>query len=155
MMPRYYVQRLGGADKVRRLVGLSPSNHGTTLFGLHELLAPFQAIFGAIGCPACDQQVLPSPFLDELNGGRETVPGVEYVVIQTRYDEVVTPYSSAFLDGARVRNITLQDACPTDYTEHIGIVYDPVALQFVQEALGRNRRSFQPTCSLVWPVFSG
>ena len=31
MMPRYYIKNLGGASKVNTLVGLAPSNHGTTL----------------------------------------------------------------------------------------------------------------------------
>jgi triacylglycerol esterase/lipase EstA (alpha/beta hydrolase family) len=30
MMPRYYIKNLGGDGKVDDLVGLSPSNHGTT-----------------------------------------------------------------------------------------------------------------------------
>ena len=30
MMPRYYIKFLGGASKVDDLVGLSPSNHGTS-----------------------------------------------------------------------------------------------------------------------------
>ncbi len=34
MMPRYYLKNLGGAAKVHTLVGLAPSNHGTTLLGL-------------------------------------------------------------------------------------------------------------------------
>jgi hypothetical protein len=80
---------------------------------------------------------------------------VNEVVIATRYDEDVTPYTSAFLTGDGVRNITVQDQCPTDYTDHIGIIYDPVALQDVRAALEHPRRPFQPTCSLVWPVFSG
>ena len=37
MMPRYYLKYLGGAAKVRTLVGLAPSNHGTTLNGLFTL----------------------------------------------------------------------------------------------------------------------
>ena len=37
MMPRYYLKYLRGAAKVRTLVGLSPSNHGTTLDGLFTL----------------------------------------------------------------------------------------------------------------------
>ena len=34
MMPRYYLKFLGGAAKVAKLVGLAPSNHGTTVLGL-------------------------------------------------------------------------------------------------------------------------
>ncbi len=37
MMPRYYLRFLGGAPKTHHLVGLAPSNHGTTLLGLHAL----------------------------------------------------------------------------------------------------------------------
>jgi triacylglycerol esterase/lipase EstA (alpha/beta hydrolase family) len=44
MMPRYYINELGGAAKVNMLVGLAPSNYGTTLDGLvtdiSELGAP-------------------------------------------------------------------------------------------------------------------
>ncbi|MGN6586305.1 MAG: esterase/lipase family protein, partial [Solirubrobacterales bacterium] len=37
MMPRYYLKFLGGAEKVHTLVGLSPSNHGTTVDGIGVL----------------------------------------------------------------------------------------------------------------------
>src|SRR5436305_3805047 len=37
MMPRYYMKFDGGASKVHTLVGLAPSNHGTTLEGLFTL----------------------------------------------------------------------------------------------------------------------
>ncbi len=41
MMPRYYLKYLGGAAKVHTLVGLAPSNHGTTLLGLATLAGYF------------------------------------------------------------------------------------------------------------------
>jgi hypothetical protein len=160
MMPRYYFKHLGGAAKVHTLVGLSPSNHGTTFLGLSRLILGFQLggapISSVLGCISCTQQYLPSAFVDELNDGGETVHGVNYVVIQTRFDEVVTPYTSAFLaPGPNVRNILLQDQCPHDYTEHVGISFDPIAAQDVIEALGRNRADFHPECSVVLPIFSG
>lgn len=34
MMPRYYINELGGATKVETLVGFAPSKYGTTLGGL-------------------------------------------------------------------------------------------------------------------------
>ena len=37
MMPRYYISFLGGAAKVAKLIGLAPSNYGTTLDGLAVL----------------------------------------------------------------------------------------------------------------------
>jgi hypothetical protein len=67
---------------------------------------------------------------------------------------VVTPYPSAFLDGPNAQNILLQDQCPIDFSDRIGIVYDPVALQDVLNALGPDHPTFEPLCTLVLP-FAG
>ncbi|HEU5160236.1 MAG TPA: alpha/beta fold hydrolase [Streptosporangiaceae bacterium] len=137
MMPRYYLRFLGGAGKVHALIGLAPSNHGTTLNGLARLAA---AIPGALdllrsGCPACADQLAGSELLRRLAAGGETVPGVRYTVIATKYDEVVTPYTSQFLSGDGVRNVTLQHLCALDIAEHVAIAVDPVALHAVLGAL--------------------
>ena len=81
------------------LIGLAPSNHGTTLEGLFTLASYFPGASSFIGvdCPACQQQEAGSRFITDLNAGGETVPGVEYTVIESDNDEVVTPYTSAFL----------------------------------------------------------
>jgi triacylglycerol esterase/lipase EstA (alpha/beta hydrolase family) len=157
MMPRYYMKFLGGAPSVHMLVGLAPSNHGTTLDGSDALLAVAHRLgidaFTVAGCVACTEQIngQGSSFMATLNAGGDTVPGPDYVVIESMYDEVVTPYTSAFLKGPHVQNILLQAQCPTDFSEHIGIVYDPVALQDVLNALGPDDPGFQPTCSFVPP----
>ena len=137
MMPRQYLKFGGGAAKVRALVGLSPSNHGTTLGGLVTLGAniPGSAALIAGVCPACRDQLVGSPFLSSLNSGGDTVPGVAYTVIATRYDEVVTPYSSGFLSGPNVTNITVQNGCAIDFGEHLAISYDRRALTYVLNAL--------------------
>jgi triacylglycerol lipase len=144
MMPRYYIKQLGGADKVSDLIGLSPSNHGTT--------NPL-ALAGALaGCEACGQQLTwGSVFLQRLNAGNEAPPPVDYTVIQTRFDAVLVPYESAFLTGARARvtNATLQDDCPADGVDHLDVPNDPVALQWVENALavdGPADPSFRPAC---------
>jgi triacylglycerol esterase/lipase EstA (alpha/beta hydrolase family) len=151
---------LGGAAKVDRLVGLSPSNHGTTLFGLLSFVGAAETAAGfpllsAIGCAACDQQTAGSPFLTALNAGGDTVPGVTYTVIETKYDDVVTPYVSEFLTGGtpgQVTNILLQNQCSTDFTDHLGIPYDTNALQDVVNALGPATANFQPVCGLALPL---
>src|SRR5215469_8638761 len=114
MMPRYYLKFLGGAAHVNKLVALAPSNHGTTLDGLTALVTAFGAVFGSglvngalnALCTACVQQEVGSSFLGDLNAGGDTVAGVSYTVIESRNDEVVTPYTSAFLSGPGVTNIT-------------------------------------------------
>ncbi|MEU8956766.1 alpha/beta fold hydrolase [Streptomyces sp. NPDC048518] len=138
MMPRYYLKFLGGADKVNAMIGLAPDNHGTTLLGLTKLLPYFPGIEDLLttNTPALADQVAGSPFLTKLNAGGDTVPGVRYTVIATKYDEVVTPYRTQFLDGPGVRNVTLQDLCPVDASEHVAIgILDRVAHHEVANAL--------------------
>ena len=134
MMPRYYMRFLGGAAHVRRLVALSPSNHGTTADGLARLPGVPYLLTTALG-PSVHDQIKGSAFLRRLNRGGDTVRGIAYTVIETRYDEVVTPYRSAFLKGPRVRNILLQRQCPADAADHLGISFDANALHDVLNAL--------------------
>jgi triacylglycerol esterase/lipase EstA (alpha/beta hydrolase family) len=156
MMPRYYLKYLGGAAKVRALVGLSPSNHGTTLDGLFILSNFFPGAnqFTGALCPACEQQRVDSAFITNLNAGGETVPGVEYTVIQTRYDTVVTPYTSAFLSGPNVRNILLQNQCILDLGDHLSMPYDHIVGADVLTALDpAHPRGF--LCTPIAPVAGG
>ncbi|AZM52417.1 lipase [Streptomyces sp. WAC 01529] len=138
MMPRHYLKFLGGADKVNALIGLAPDNHGTTLLGLTKLLPYFPGIEHLLTTktPSLADQVAGSPFLTRLNAGGDTVPGVRYTVIATKYDQVVTPYRSQFLDGPDVRNVTVQDLCGIDASEHVAVgVADRVAHHEVANAL--------------------
>jgi triacylglycerol lipase len=145
LMPRYYARFLGGASKVDDLVGLAPSNHGTQ--------SPLGLEGAALGCTACAEQLaFGSPFLARLNSGGETPGPVDYTVVETTFDEIVLPYTSAFLAGpaGRVTNVALQDRCPSDIAGHLGITTDPVALQWVENALARRGPAdpgFQPRCA--------
>lgn len=151
MMPHYYIERLGGASKVHKLIGLAPSNHGTTLSGLTEigealnLLGLFNAFAGVLA-PSLVQQEIGSSFQQDLFGDGDTVPGPEYTVITTRHDIVVTPYTQAFLDGPNVENILIQDQCPDDPVGHIGISFDGPAIQHVLNELGADDPNFRPVC---------
>src|SRR6201989_1688981 len=156
MMPRYYLKFLGGAAKVHTLVGLSPSNHGTTLLGLGVLanFIPGATQFTRILCPACEEQIVGSSFLAELNSGGDTVPGVDYTVIQTRFDQVVTPYTSAFLSGSNVQNILLQNQCILDLGDHLSMPYDHIADADVLTALDPAHPR-HPFCPPILPTEGG
>jgi triacylglycerol esterase/lipase EstA (alpha/beta hydrolase family) len=156
MMPRYYLKFLGGAAKVHTLVGLASSNHGTTLDGLTVLtkLLPGGNMFVATRCPACEEQEAGSAFLTKLNAGGDTVPGVSYTVIQSANDEVVTPYTSAFLTGSNVKNILLQNQCALDHGEHLSMPYDHIADADILGALD-PAHSVTPACTPVWPIAGG
>ncbi|MFF6782198.1 alpha/beta fold hydrolase [Streptomyces sp. NPDC012510] len=138
MMPRYYLKFLGGAAEVNALVGIAPSNHGTTLNGLTGLLEYFPGAGDLLSSatPALADQVAGSAFMTRLNAGGDTVPGVAYTVLATKYDEVVTPYRTQFLDGPNVRNILIQDLCALDLSEHAAIgLLDRIAFHEVANAL--------------------
>lgn len=143
MMPRYYVKFLGGATKVDDLVGIVPSNHGTS--------NPLAIAAGATVCPACVDQTAGSPLLTKLNADPEAPAGPDYTQIATRYDEVVVPYTSAYLTGSDryVTNVLLQDACPVNTSEHDQAPKDAVVAQWVLNALGRSGPAdpgFRPVC---------
>lgn len=138
MMPRYYLKSLGGARKVNQLVALAPSNHGTTMEGLIALARQFPGAEELIKLvpPACQEQIAGSDFLTRLNDGGETVADVQYTVIATRYDEVVTPHTSSFLaEAPNVRNLLLQDLNEADLSEHVAISFDAIALREVIRTL--------------------
>ena len=157
MMPRYYIKNLGGASKVDTLVGLAPSNHGTTLEGLFTLAGYFPGASALVGvdCPACEEQEAGSSFITALNHGGETVPSVKYTVIESDNDEVVTPYTSAFLAPApNVTNILLQNQCALDQGEHLSMPYDHIADADVLTALDPADPQ-HPACTPVLPVSGG
>ncbi len=156
MMPRYYLNFLGGAARVHTLVGIAPSNYGTTLDGLTTLgtefglIGPINAGLAAT-CTACAEQEEGSAFLQKLNV-TPTLAGVNYTVIESRGDEVVTPYTNAFLPAAaNVTNITLQDQCPADGSDHLEIASDPVALADMLNALDPAAPVRVP-CLVVLPL---
>ncbi|MFE5892533.1 esterase/lipase family protein [Streptomyces sp. NPDC002285] len=151
MMPRYYVKFLGGATKVNALVGIAPNNHGTTLGGLANLLPYFPGAEDLLSTatPALAQQMAGSAFMTKLNEGGDTVPGVRYTVIATKYDEVVTPYRTQFLNGPDVKNVLIQDRCAVDLSEHalLGLT-DRIAFHEVVNALDPARAT-PTTCASV------
>ena len=146
MMPRHYIKFLGGDRVVDDLVGLAPSNHGTrTTAGSN----PFTVLVG-FACRSCVQQGAGSPFLRRLNAGDETPGPVSYTQVTTRYDQVVVPHTSGYLDaGPRTTNITLQDVCPLEPAEHLLIPLATPSLSITLDALthaGPARATFRPRC---------
>lgn len=91
---RYYVRNLGGDGKVSSLVTLGGTNHGTQT---------------AIFClqTSCQEMVPNSSFLTALNATDETWGTPRYATWWSPCDEVISPRSSALLDGA----VNTQTAC--------------------------------------------
>lgn len=142
MMPRYYMGFLGGAKYVHHLVGIAPSSHGTT--------TPLTAPTGVL-CDACADQAAGSAFITQLSSIGDTVAGPSYTVISTKFDEVVTPYTSQALAGSprQVTNLVLQDYCPLDTIGHDQSPNDANVWSLVSNALlqsGPADPSYRPVC---------
>ena len=114
-------------DMVDDYVSLAAPNHGTHLFVAQC----------AKKCPAARwQQRTGSAFLTALNTGPQVWPGIDYTQITTHTDEVVIPNSSSALPaGANVRNVAVNDLCPTETVEHFGMAYDNAAYALGMHAL--------------------
>lgn len=143
MMPRYYIKNLEGAEKVEDLIGIVPSNHGTTWTGLLNLVPGFV-------CRACQEQMADSPFLTALNEGDETPGSVSYTTIATTRDVIVTPYTSSFLSGPNTTNVRIQDVCPANVVDHIKAPMDPAIIRVAVNALetpGPGSPLFRPRCT--------
>ena len=137
MMPRYYIKFLGGADLVDDLVGLAPSNHGTSTTGGGGGLVSRTRSSTRSARPASSSR-------PGRSSSRTSTPTtrprdtVSYTNITTKYDEVVVPHTSGYLEpGPQTTNLTLQDVCPTDLAEHVQIPMSATAIALTLDALTR------------------
>ena len=143
ILPVYYINNLGGADKVSQLIGIAPSNHGTDVMGLVGLQklpilgSLATAIANSFG-QALEQQTLGNPFQQEVYGNGDTRPGVLYTTIASMSDELVTPYTQQALDGPNVTNIVIQDLYPGLPVGHLGVILSPQVWSVVLDALASN-----------------
>ncbi|QKG24485.1 esterase/lipase family protein [Actinomadura verrucosospora] len=157
MMPNYYIKRLGGAPKVRTMIGLAPTNHGTTMQGLVDIGRSLQVLglvndaYRFIGAPTYPEQEDGSDFQKALFADGDTVPGVRYLTIATSHDTTVTPLTNSFLHGGDSTNILLQDLCPDDPVSHSGMTLDGPIMQLVLNALGPDEPGFRPQCTGYGP----
>jgi triacylglycerol lipase len=159
VMPRYWMEFLGGARFVDRYVMLTPIWHGTQFYGAatiqqlgSELVPGFtllEAQLFAQTCGSCPEFLTGSPFLRKLDAAGTALAGVTYTDIMTRYDELVIPYTSGNLVAPNVTNIVLQNQCPVDDSDHLTVAFDPTAAQDVLNALDPAHASRVPCVPVI------
>ncbi|MEU2008260.1 lipase, partial [Nocardia sp. NPDC019302] len=104
------------------------NNFGIDVLGFVEIFVGHAGI----------QQTIGSDFVNKLNEHGDTITGVDYTIVGTRYDEITNPYDLTFLKaapGVAVQNITLQDGCEQDVSDHLTMMYSPRALSIALRAL--------------------
>ncbi len=133
----------GDAASIGKVVALAPPTHGTTVAGIVTLgqLLGFGTntvvnwFTDGSTCYACTDLVTGGPAVTALDSGPIAQPGIAYTIIASRFDEVVTPPSTAFVNEAGVHNAYVQDTCPFDPVGHVGIAVDTTIEQLITNAL--------------------
>ncbi len=114
------------------VIGMAGTNHGTTMADSCDPKS----------CTAADaQQASTSNFIAALNSRAQTFKRISYTEIYTDVDEVVTPQpqASSVSGQAKITNVSIQDVCPTDPNEHLGIgTVSPTAAALALDALSHK-----------------
>lgn len=153
MLAEYYAKILDGASYIHDLIGLSPTTHGTTLDGLTLLADLFPGANSLVGdaCQACVDQENGSAVIQQLDNGPIAQAGVNYTIIETLNETVVTPLGSSFIQEPGVTNEYVQSYCPFDTVDHADLSYDPVVFQLVLNTLDPATARY-PDCFDEYPA---
>ena len=144
-----YGAKFGGiASIIDKAVAIAPPTHGTNFAGLYTIAQTLgiddgaNDVLGSVGCDACTELTTDGSLIQELNDGPITQSGIIYTIITSKYDELITPTETSFIDEPGVNNIYVQDYCPFDPVGHIGEAYDlnvwNLVLNSLQGQVGRN-----------------
>ena len=121
----------GTRKMVDDVIGFAGTNHGTEAAGSCS-----------DGCTAAaHQQAAGSDFITALNSRAETFSPISYTEVFTLLDEVVTPprEASSVSGPGRITNVAVQEICPLDPNEHLGIgTVDAVASALALDALDHD-----------------
>lgn len=82
IVTRYYVQRLGGINRVQRFITLSAPSHGTLIAYFHQ----------GLGCVQMRPQ---SDFLRDLNSDAAMLSQIDFTSIWTPLDMMIVPADSS------------------------------------------------------------
>ncbi|KAF9272596.1 hypothetical protein BGZ68_002288, partial [Mortierella alpina] len=145
LLMREYMKFNNGRAKTHSVVGIGSLAYGSSLYGLIDYLYqfgladPLTKIVSPL-CKACTQVVIHSDFLAELNADGDAFPDINYLMITSKTDELVTPYSNGFLrtTGPNVHNVATQDLCGFDNQGHISQAYDPIVYNAIETFLRTN-----------------
>jgi triacylglycerol lipase len=117
IVSRYYIQRLGGLDRVQRFITISSPHHGTLLAYSLPLIS-------------CQQMRPNSVFLKDLNRDAHLLKQLNFTSIWTPYDFIMIPPETSQLGIGKEMKISV-------FT-HKMMVIDSRILEAVSQALSDN-----------------
>ncbi len=118
LISRYYVQRLGGVNRVAHLVTIAAPHHGT-------LMAHFTSGAG------CEQMRPGSSFLLDLERDADTLRAIPFTSYRTPFDLVVFPARNSIM--AQAKNVRMWASL------HPSFILEKRCIQAVTRALRPNR----------------
>jgi triacylglycerol lipase len=127
LVTRYYVQRLGGIDRVQRFITISAPNQGTWLAYLWHRRA-------------CVQMRPGSAFLEDLNQDAQILERINFTSLWTPWDFIIIP--------ARNSQMPVGQDVKLSIFAHGCMVVNPGSLEAVAAALSesvKSDRQLQPT----------
>lgn len=152
----YIPKVLNYGAKVDSVVSLAPPTHGTNFAGFVALadflgIRPLvEFVLRTYGCPACADLITEGAAVKKLVDGPIAVPGVDYTIIASRTDVLVTPTETSFVREPGVTNMYVQDTCPFDPVGHIGMAFELGVFDMITNAL--DPASAHPVrCSIGLP----
>lgn len=116
IVSRYYVQRLGGLQRIQRFVTVSAPHHGTWLG------------YGRFN-PGCAQMRPKSQFLAELNRDVEQLTTLTFTSLWTPYDLMILPANSSDLGVGETISLPV--------LTHPGMLNHPKSLAAIAAALAK------------------
>jgi hypothetical protein len=140
-----YVPKFEGVSGlIDKIAAIAPPTHATSFAGLMNLAyllgnasrTVVGDVLDAVGCHACDDLTNGGSAISRLNDGTPIVQeGNKVTIIASKYDELVTPPKTSFIDEDGVTNRWVQDTCPLDPVGHIGEAYDLNVWNLVKNVL--------------------
>lgn len=122
LVSRYYLQRLGGIDRVQRFVSISTPHNGTIAAYLSQR-------------PGCVQMRPNSAFINDLNQDVKMLDRINFTSIWTPLDGIIVPANSSVLPVGE----SIQIKVPL----HAWMVTDKRSISLVSEALRKPLRDRQ------------
>lgn len=149
-----YIQQLGHADNVDRVVTLGATYHGTTLNGsagfLSGLIKVFPHLSSFFASTGSLQQLVDTPQVTALDQFPDTAPGILYTAGYSPSDTTATPNQTSMLEaggGADVVNVNVETQC-TDAGKipHPQLPSSQASVNLVLWGLNRSAGDTAPIC---------